>query len=848
MANDLRLRVLFDMIDNATRPLRNMMNGSRQTTTAMRETRDRLRQLQATQRDVSAFRELRTGMAATATQMNQARARVAQLASEIAATGAPTREMARQFEEAKTAAARLRAETRQQHIDLHQLRGRLSGAGIDTRNLGQHERSLRQDIDQTNEALQRQQAELARVAANERRLAQARARRDAAQARAGRMAGTGAAATAAGTVTGAALSVPVQEYAKAEDSATQLRVSLMRAGAEVPPEFQKINDLATRLGDKLPGTTSDFQDMMTMLNRQGISTQSILGGMGEATAYLGVLLKKAPDDAAEFSAKLQDATRTSEKDMLSLMDVIQRTFYLGVDDNNMLQGFAKLSPAMDAIKQKGLEGAKVLAPLLVMADQAGMAGEASGNAFRKIFQLSLDSKKVGKANKGLAPGQQLDFTDGKGEFGGLDKMFKQLDKLKGLSTQKRLGVLKEIYGDDAETLQAIALMMEKGVAGYREVQGKMGAQASLQERVNVQLGTLKNLWDATKGTATNALVAFGASIAPELKATTEWLGEMAQRVGAWARENPRLAAGLMKAGALLALLLIVGGALLLMLASVLGPLAMVRFALTTLGIQGTLGARALGLLTGAFRLVSSAVLLLGRALLMNPIGLAITAIAAGAYFIYRNWEPITRFFAGIWNEIRTASAGGLASVLTLLLNWSPIGAFYKAFAAVLSWFGIELPSKFTTFGANIMAGLVSGITGALGTVRDAIGGAADATINWFKAKLGIHSPSRVFSDLGGFISQGAAQGVEGEQGKLTRAAANLASAAALTFAGAGAAPAAPLATGSSTGSLSIGGDTITITIQADAGAGADAIARAVRAELDKRDQAKRARFGSRLTD
>jgi TP901 family phage tail tape measure protein len=97
---------------------------------------------------------------------------------------------------------------------------------------------------------------------------------------------------------------PVKEYAKAEESATQLKVSLMRAGATVPAEFQKINDLATRLGDKLPGTTSDFQDMMTILNRQDIGAKSILGGMGEATAYLAVQLKKAPAEAAEFAAKL----------------------------------------------------------------------------------------------------------------------------------------------------------------------------------------------------------------------------------------------------------------------------------------------------------------------------------------------------------------------------------------------------------------------------------------------------------------------------------------------------------------------------------------------------------------
>jgi TP901 family phage tail tape measure protein len=91
--------------------------------------------------------------------------------------------------------------------------------------------------------------------------------------------------------------------------------------------------------------------------------------------------------------------------------------------------------------------------------------------------MSLDSKKIGKANKGLGAGQQLDFTDGKGEFGGLDKMFAQFDKLKGLSTQKRLGVLKDVFGDDAETLQAVALLMEKGVAGYKETAAKMDAQA-----------------------------------------------------------------------------------------------------------------------------------------------------------------------------------------------------------------------------------------------------------------------------------------------------------------------------------------------------------------------------------
>lgn len=862
MSNDLKLRVLFNLIDSATKPLKNILSGNRELAKSVKESRDQLKALGIVQKDIAAFREMRTGVRATSAELAAAQARVNAMAASMRAAGQPTKAMARDFEQAKASAAKLKDAYEKQQVQLQQLRTRLSGAGIDTRNLSQNERQLRSNIDATNSALTKQQAKLAETAARTRRLAEARQKMEATQATAGRLAGTGAGMVATGAAAGAPIAASVSAYAKAEQSATNLQVALMRAGATVPPEFAKINTLAMKMGDKLPGTTSDFQDMMTMLTRQGISAQAILGGMGEATAYLAVQLKKPPTEAAEFAAKLQDATRTSEKDMLSLMDVIQKTFYLGVDDNNMLQGFAKLSPAMDTLRMKGLEGAKALAPLLVMADQAGMKGEAAGNAFRKIFQMSLDKKKVGKANQELAPGQQLDFTDGKGEFGGLGKMYAQLDKLKGLTTQKRLGVLKEVFGDDAETLQAVALLMEKGVSGYAEVQGKMDAQASLQERVNKQLGTLQNLWEATAGTFTNGLVALGESIAPEVKAITEWLGEMAATMGSWARENPRMAGAILKTVAALAILLTVGGALTLMLASILGPMAILKFSMAALGMQGGILARVFSLGAGALRLVGQAALFVGRALLTNPIGLAITAIALAAYLIYQYWEPIKAFFAGIWDQVRNAFAGGIGGVTALILNWSPLGLFYQAFSGVLSWFGIQLPATFSQFGANLLAGLVNGITGGLGAVKDAISNVASSTVGWFKEKLGIHSPSRVFGELGGFITQGAAIGMESEQGRLAKAAAGMALVATTAFGAPGIAQAgatpnvaagvaidtrAPVSPRQSPAMQAATGDTVQIIIQG-AGMDAQAIAKAVAAELDRRDRAKQSRIGSRLTD
>ena len=904
--NDLKLRVLFDMIDGATKPIRDIMSGNKGLAKSLKESRDELGKLQKAQKDVAAFRDLRVGLVGTKRDMDGAQTRVADLARTIASTDSPTKQMTAEFERAKRTAAQLTATHDQQSTKVRELRDRLAGAGIDTRDLSQHERDLRTSMAATVGVMTTQQNQLAELTTRTRRLSEAREKMNKTKELAGSMAGTGAKMMAGGAVVGAATLVPVAEYAKAEDSATQLAGALMRAGGVVPHEFEQINALAMKLGDRLPGATADFQDMMTMLTRQGMSAKTILGGMGEATAYLAVQLKKTPTEAAEFASKLQDATRTTEKDMLSLADVIQKAFYLGVDDNNMLQGFAKLGPAMDTIKQKGLEGAKALAPLLVMADQSGMEGSAAGNAYRKVFQLGMDKAKVAKANKLLAPAQRLDFTDGKGEFGGLDKMFSQLAKLKSLNTQNRGSVLKTIFGDDAETQQVVSLLIEKGKAGYDEVQAKMAAQASLQERVNKQLGTLKNLWEAAGGTFTNGLVAFGAAISPEIKSVVNWLGDMAQRMSDFARENPRVANGIMKTVAALALLLTAGGALMVMLAGVLGPLAVVKFGMISLGLQGGILARVLGAPMVALRMLASVAMFVGRALLMNPIGLAITAIALGAFLIYQywepikaffsrlwtgisqvfsggvsgiaatlfnwspvgliyqNWAPITAFFGGMWSQVQQAFAGGFAGVAALVVNWSPLGLFYQAFAGVMQWFGIDMPAKFSEFGGNLLAGLVNGITAGLGAVKDAITNVAGSTVSWFKEKLGIHSPSRVFGELGGFITEGAALGMEGEKGRIAKAATSIAAlavtsfgtpgaqAAALPFGGAGVpvdirAPitARPAPANAAGAAPAADGDQYIFHIT---GTDSKEIAAEVQRVIEQIERKKQSRISSRLTD
>lgn len=184
------------------------------------------------------------------------------------------------------------------------------------------------------------------------------------------------------------------------------------------------------------------------------------------------------------------------------------------------------------------------------------------------------------------------------------------------------------------------------------------------------------------------------------------------------------------------------------------------------GLMGRLsrGALRLGAVLGGglvrgLMIAGRAVLFIGRALMLNPIGLLITGIAVGAFLIYRYWGPISAWFKARWADIKQAFSGGIAGVAALIINWSPVELFYKAFAGVMRYFNIELPANFTDFGRNLIEGLVGGIRSKLTAARESITEFGGSIKSWFSETLGINSPSRVFMGFGDNIVEGAAIGI-----------------------------------------------------------------------------------------
>ena len=76
----------------------------------------------------------------------------------------------------------------------------------------------------------------------------------------------------------------------------------------------------------------------------------------------------------------------------------------------------------------------------------------------------------------------------------------------------------------------------------------------------------------------------------------------------------------------------------------------------------------------------------------------------------------------------------------------------------------KLPDELRKLGKFIWDGLINGLKDAWSTVTNGIKSFTDGFVNGFKDALGIHSPSTVFAEIGGYVVQGLANGITGSLG------------------------------------------------------------------------------------
>jgi TP901 family phage tail tape measure protein len=370
----------------------------------------------------------------------------------------------------------------------------------------------------------------------------------------------------------------VSTFADLEEAQTRLKTTIMDETGKVGEEFKKLQELAARLGTELPGSTKDMIEMFIALREQGVQTQYILGGVGEAAAKFAVLMKLPFKEAATYVAKFQEAMGVADKDMIKFMDLLQRLKYAsGIEVQDLYYTFKYLGPSLKTLKLQGLEAAREISAVIGVLAASGIEGSTAGTnlamALTKMADAShkLDSKRIKELVGPIldAKGIKLSFFDEKGEFKGIKAMVAELEKLKVLSSQERLLVLSKLFGEEAA--RPLSVLIDKGVEGYEEMLKRIEKQADMQKKINAIMATHKQKWDTLAGTVQNAVAYFGGATAKALQLgkVFEFLNDVFDKLNDFMTKHEKLT-GILGAGIAVAggALIVVGGGLMLLGAGV----------------------------------------------------------------------------------------------------------------------------------------------------------------------------------------------------------------------------------------------------------------------------------------
>lgn len=813
----LKLEVLFNATDKVSGPIKTIIGGSKSMAAALKKTNTELKDLESQQRKVSGFRQLTSQSEKTAQSLAKNKQTIAELKQALK-INPEAQETVTALARAEAAHKRLMSVQKSQSKELTGMAQEFNKAGIQMDRLNEEESDLKNKIHLTTMELNKQKEALGKHEVAQKNYEKMQAR----MGKANELAKKGLMIAGAGA---ASLAVPVKiaiDYESAMADVAKVVDGLKDEAGKITPAYKLMSDQIVEMTTRLPMAAKDIAAIVAAGAQSGIAKNELLG-FAESAVKMGVAFDITADQAGQSMAEMRAAFKLTQPQVVALADRIN---YLGNTSPNKADkimevvqrigalgevgGFASSSIAAMAASLTSVEpdvAATGIKNMILALTKGESATKGQSAAFKK---LGLDSVQVSKDMQ-----KDAEAT-----------VAKVIEGIQKLEKHEQVAITNELFGSEA---LPIVMQYSQGLDTLKKnlnaVSDAKVYAGSMEAEYAARAATTANNIQLAKNHMAALGITIGNVLLPGVNSMIGSFNGVMSAVQKWSQANPGLSSGLVKIA--IGAIAIVGGlsALSIGLIAVFGPMMMVG--------------RAFGVVAMAARAMS-------MALLTNPITWIVLAIAGAAFLIYKNWAPISGFFVGIWNTIKTAFNGGIRGISALIVNWSPIGLFYMAFAKVLSWFGIDLPAKFTGFGAMILEGLKNGILSKVNAVKDAITGAVSGVIDKARGILGIHSPSRVFMGIGGYTMQGMANGIANANGlpvaATTTATQGVVDTAVKTK------PVKPINVGRNNPRSYISQDTIQVTIQVKDGSVVKGTAEAMRQELQRvaeEQQMKKRKF---LTD
>ncbi len=422
-------------------------------------------------------------------------------------------------------------------------------------------------------------------------------------------------------------------------------------------QFKTITNEVLKMSTVLPMAATDIAKIVASGAQSGIAANE-LTKFAESAVKMGVAFDVSAEEAGQSMAEMRTAFKMSQDEVITLadkinflgnstpaaakgiMEIVQRIGPLGE-----VGGFASGSIAALGATMRGMGVQEEIAATGIKNMMLALiAGESATKSQRSaMIDLGLDSEEVAKSMQKDAEGTTL----------------KILELIKALPKEKQGAMLATLFGK--ESLSAIAPLLTN-MGALEENLKKVGDATkyagSMNDEYKARAETTANNIILFKNKIAELGISIGSVLLPPLNIFLGKMGAVIDKVSAWSKANPELSSTLTKVA--VGAVAVVGGiaAVALAVTTVIGPIAL---AISSFSVLGSSAGTSIGLLTKMItpiKMIGTAFSVVGKAMLANPMVLAIVAIVAvvagAAYLIYKNWEPIKGFFSNLWSGVKDA--------------------------------------------------------------------------------------------------------------------------------------------------------------------------------------------------
>ena len=564
---------------------------------------------------------------------------------------------------------------------------------------------------------------------------------------------------------------------------------------DTPEQFKEMGKDILKLTRTIPMAGEEIAAIVAAGGQSGVARENLLSYAKDA-ATMGVAFDMAAGDAGEAMATMANVLGKPITEMAQFGDVIN---HLSDNANSKAKDIVNVITRVGSdTRMLGLsekQSAALGSTFLSMGKAPELAAQAVKGMSSAFLQLKAgdhekELKQLGFTTKSFAAAMNKDAQGAISSF---------IEKVKKMPKDKQYPLLAKVFGKQyADDVLLLAqntgeYNRQLGLLQETDANGNLKYIGSMQREFENRSNTTENKLTKLKSSLTEIATKIGNAFLPVITSFVENITPVIYGITEWVDTNPQLMEWVLTIGGGIGA--VVGGLLTLHSAFSFVSAGLLPFIKVGKFLGGFLGnflfsaisklslgfGYLIGYIAKGAMMFGKAIFMMSRALLTNPIGLLIAGIAVAAYLIYDNWgkigpwftelwqtvsgafssawSSITNFCSEAWTNIGNFFTSGIGNITATILDWSPLGLFQQVFSTVLSWFGIDVPSKFSDFGKNMIDGLVNGIKNAWEGAKQIVSDLGEGIKGWFAEKLGIHSPSRVFKGYGVNVVEGLAIGM-----------------------------------------------------------------------------------------